>query len=1164
MHKPTANTFILVIFTTSALLLNSSCNKGNKDSNAPLFQLLDPATTGINFTNTVPENDTLNQFSYHYLFNGSGVAAGDINNDGLPDLVFTGNEVPSKIYLNKGDFKFEDITTKSGFVTSGWMSGVTMADVNNDGYLDIYVCKSGPEKSLDSKRNYLFINNKNLTFTERSAEFGLNDHGNATQAAFFDMDNDGDLDMYMGNHADRFWSDINVPFNRKLHMDEHNQQHLYRNDGGKFTDVSDAAGVMAMGYCLSATAGDFNRDGFTDLYVCNDYHIPDYFYLNNGDGTFTESFSKYFKHSSTNSMGSDAADYNNDGWLDLITLDMLADNPTRYMELGGPKDYDFVQLATKNGYGLQYMRNNLQTNRGNGHFSDLGYLNGVARTDWSWSPLFADYDNDGNTDLFITNGYYRDVTNQDFQLFSNRKLQQTGQYVMHKEILEKLPFERLSNFALKNDGNYHFENITESWGLDAPTLGTGSAYADLNNDGQLDLILCNQGDPAQIYKNNGSKGHWLKLKFKGSKNNVFGIGCKVFAELGNGTRVCEMQSTHGYQSSSEPMIHIGLGESETVKSLVVVWPGGAFQDLKNVKANETLVLDEKNAGGIYTYKNNQEYTFEDITGQTGLEFTHADEENPDFKREPLLPHRFTRLGPGAATGDVNGDGLSDVFISNARGSEGCKLFLQLPGGKFKLGPSQPWARNFETDILGCLIFDADADGDNDIYTIGGGSEFQWPSDKYKHRIFTNNGKGEFTENPGALPNIQCSGSCATAGDYDNDGDLDLFVAGRLNPGFYPSLDIRSYLLRNDNGKFTDVTPFVAPILQKPGMICAAVFMDYNNDSKLDLVVTGEWMSIAFLQNTGDKFVHHSALGTMEIPGWYNSLLPIDIDNDGDLDLIAGNKGENSFIQAHNEEPLKIYWTDLDKNGIEDFWMSYTRGGKEYPIYQLDEMGKVFPGFISKKFTTYKDFAGKTVEDIFGYENMGKNMLKASNFASVLLKNNGSSFEMIPLPRLAQAGPIYGLAAMDFDGNGFLDVLGIGNSFSPRVTHGRDDAFNGFALYNSKGELTYSDGYSNGFIVPGDAKSLVILPWNGDHAMIVANQNDSRSLEFTLKTPQKFLAAKGTEYKAIVKLKNGSSRIENMTYGSGYLSSSQPGVWVNSNISEVTFVSSVGTTRIVRP
>lgn len=1149
------------------MIVNQSCGDKENKTEAKIFELVQPENSGIDFTNIVPENDTLNQFTYHYLFNGNGVAAGDINNDGLTDLVFSGNAVPAKLYLNKGDFKFEDITQKAGLKTSGWMSGITMADVNNDGFIDIYISRSGPQNNIDAKRNLLFINNKNTTFTEKAKEWGVDDPGNATQAAFFDYDNDGDLDMYMGNHADRFFSDVNVPFTRNLHLDIHNQQHLYRNDGSKFTDVSEEAGIKSMGYCLSASVGDFNRDGFSDIYVCNDYHVPDYYFVNNGDGTFTESFNTYFKHSSTNSMGSDAADYNNDGWLDLMTLDMLADDPKRFMELGGPKDYDFIQLSLKNGYGHQVMKNNLQTNRGNGYFSDLAYLNGVAKTDWSWSPLFCDFDNDGLTDLFITNGYYRDVTNQDFQLFSNRKLQQTGQYALHKEILEKLPFERLSNFAYKNKGDYKFESVAEAWGLDDPTLSSGSAYADLNNDGRMDLIVCNQGDKAQLYKNIGTEGNWLKIKFKGNKNNKNGIGCKVMAELETGTRICEMQTTHGYQSCSEPVIHIGAGQQEKVKSLTIIWPGGAFEKLTDVTTNQVITADESKAAGTFAFSNEATYTFEELTASLGLDYVHKDGDNPDFKREPLLPHRFTRLGPGLASGDVNGDGLSDLFVtgSNAKESAGGRLYIQTADAKFKPSSSQPWASIHDVDMLGCLIFDADADGDNDIYMSAGGSEYQWPSDKYKHKIYINNGTGAFTEKADALPkDLNSSGSCATAGDYDNDGDLDLFVAGRLSPGNYPSLDIRSYLLRNDRGTFTDVTDYLAPLLKKPGMICAASFMDYNNDNKLDLVVAGEWMSIAFLQNTGDKFIFQGSLGTSEMPGWYNSILPVDIDNDGDLDLIAGNKGENSFIQARMEEPLKIYWTDLDNNGTTDLWMSYTRNSKDFPLFQLDEMGKAYPTFINPKFTTYADFSGKTVQEIFGTENSAKNQLRANNFSSLLLKNNGSNFEIIHLPRLAQAGPIYGLAAMDCDGNGFLDVLGVGNSGSPRVTHGRDDALNGITLMNTKGNLTAVDGYSNGFVVPGDAKSLVLMPSANGRAYAVASQNNGKMLSFALKASKKFFAAKGTEFKAIVKLKNGSSRIENLTYGSGYLSCSQPGVWADASVSQVTFTDSKGNSRTVKP
>ena len=1142
------------------LLAVQSCGKKDGQDGDVIFELTKPEETGINFVNTIPENDSLNQFTYHYLFNGNGVAAGDLNNDGLPELIFTGNEKPAAIYLNKGDFKFEDITQKSGLKTQYWMSGVSLVDVNNDGFQDIYICRSGPSKNRDRKRNLLFINNGNLTFTEKAAAWGVDDPGNATCATFFDMDNDGDMDMYLGNHADRFFADIATRFTPSLHMDEISQQHLFRNDGSKFTDISEQAGVKAMGYCLSATASDFNRDGLVDLYVCNDYHVPDYYYINNGDGTFKNEFSTYFKHSSNNSMGADAADYNKDGWMDLLTVDMLPEDPRRFGLLAGPKKYDFFTTALRNGYGYQYMHNALQTNF-NGHFSDLAYLNGIARTDWSWSPLFADYDNDGNTDLFITNGYYRDVTNMDFMLFQDRKAKQLKQDVSHKEILEKLPFEKLTNYAYKNMGNYRFSNVTQQWGLDEPTLSSGSTYADLNSDGKLDLVICNQGDLVHVYKNVGPEKNYLRVKCKGGKeNNRFGIGCKFLVETDSGQQIMEMQQSRGYQSATEPLLHIGLGDLSSVKKLTVIWPNGKFQTLPSVKSNQVLEVDEKNAGGKWDFSIKNEMVFEDMTKAIGLDFIHTDGDNPDFKREPLLPHRYTMQGPGSATGDVNGDGLTDLLITNARESNGTRLYLQTPDGKLRQGNSQPWTSMNNVDVLGCLIFDADADGDNDVYLSAGGSEYGFPNPAYKHRLYINDGKGNFSEKTNALPDLISSGACVAAGDIDGDGDLDLFVGGRLKPGFYPEVGIRSYLLQNNKGAFVDVTEFAAPDLYQPGMICAAVFADYNNDNKMDLIVSGEWMPIAFLANNGSKLVNQTGeAGTVEIPGWYNSLMAVDIDNDEDLDIIAGNKGYNSFFQPTAENNLKIYWADLDKNGNTDFWLSYTKDRKEYPIYQLDEMGEAYPLFMNKKFTTYSEFAGKTVQEIFGAENLQKNSMRASEFNSLLLRNNGGAFGIEPLPRLAQSGPIYGITTADVDGNGFLDIIGVGNSDAPRVQHGRDDAFNGFVLMNNNGKsFQFKSGVENGFMVPGDAKSLVWLDIPGKSLGLIATQNKTAAKAFRLtKRNLKFLAAPAKAAKALVSLKNGGTRMENMNYGWGYLSASRPGVWMDENVKSVQFIDVYG-------
>lgn len=1147
---PLTNAFLLLLICSITTI---SCSNDESDQTV-LFELTKPEETGINFVNTVPENDTLNQFTYHYLFNGNGVATGDLNNDGLPEIIFTGNNKPAVLYLNKGDFTFEDITQKAGLKTSHWMSGISLADVNNDGYLDIYICRSGPDKNKDRKRNLLFINNKNLTFTEKAAEWGVDDPGNATCATFFDMDNDGDLDMYLGNHANRFFADIATPFTPSLHKDETSQQHLFRNDGNTYKDVSESAGVNAMGYCLSATASDFNKDGFIDLYICNDYHVPDYYFINNGNGTFSNRFDDFFKHSSINSMGADAADYNKDGWMDLFTVDMLSEDPRRYGLLKGPDKFEYYNTSQKNGYGQQYMRNNLQTNF-NGHFSDLAYLNGIARTDWSWSPLFADFDNDGSTDLFITNGYYRDVTNMDFMLFQNRKFQQLKQQVSHQEILEKLPFEKISNYAYKNLGNYQFSNVTQQWGLDEPSLSTGSTYADLNADGKLDLIICNQGEVASVYKNIGSSNNYLRIKCKGeSKNNKFGIGCKLLIESDSGTQIYEMQTSRGFQSSSEPVIHVGLGNATSLKKLIIIWPNKEFQILKDVSCNQILELDEKNASGKWNFNPAIQTVFEDITQQTQLDFLHRDGDDPDFKFETLIPNRYTMQGPGSATGDINGDGLTDLLITNAKGSRGPVMYLQSTNATFSVAPSQPWRAMNDVDVLGCLIFDADRDGDNDIFMSSGGNEYPFDSPKYKHRLFINNGTGNFTEAPNAIPNLNSSGSCVVAGDIEGDGDLDLFVGGRINARKYPDVNIRSYLLVNNKGTFTDITEYAAPDLYQAGMVSTAIFCDYNNDNKMDLIVSGEWMPVAFLLNNGNKLVNQTgATGTVGFSGWFNSLLAVDIDNDKDLDIIAGNKGMNSFLKATPEEPLKVYWTDLDGSGNIDFWLSYTKNGKEYPVHSLEDMLLAYPLFMNKRFTDYNAFAGKTLTEVFGTENLNKQSMKATEFNSLLLRNNSGVFSIENLPRLAQSGPIYGMTAADIDENGFMDVMGIGNSFSPRIQYGRDDALDGFILMNNGKTLNFSNGIENGFYVPGDAKSLVWIDFNGKSLCLVANRNNERSKIFNLKNKKlSFKPAPALASKAIIELKNGSSRIENLSPGSGYLSASRPGVWVNNQVKSVQF------------
>ncbi len=1135
----------------------SNCSDSNSDSNEEtIFESISADESGIKFINIVPENDSLNQFTYHYLFNGAGVAMGDINNDGLNDLYFASNSGSSALYLNKGDFKFEDITLSSGVGTNQWMTGVYMVDINNDGLLDIYVCSSGPSKSPEKKKNKLFINKGNLKFSEESEKWNLANSGNTSCAAFFDFDADGDLDVYIGNHAEKYWSDINVPFQKTLKMDPTSRQQFLRNDGNTFTDITESAGMLAMGYCLSATPADYNGDGLMDLYVCNDYHIPDYFYINQGNGTFSDQCNSSFKHISNNSMGSDVSDVNNDGRIDLLTLDMLPESPKRFMTLLGPRDYDFVTVSKKNNYGKQYMKNVLQINMGDGKFSDQSYLYGIARTDWSWSPLFCDFNNDGFQDLFVTNGYYRDVTNLDFVLYQNRKEQTKGGKVTHKEVLEKLPFEKLVNYLYINNNGQGFSNKALEAGTSEPTLSTGSAYGDLNNDGQIDLVVCNQGDVPLIYKNKIATDNFFNLKIK-SKSNKSTEGTKVFVKDKSQIRLFEKSPIKGYLSSSDQLIHIGFNRENPVEFIEIVLLNGKVKklnanELKQGKTTE-IDIDQFNSGKselLVLSKSKHALLIEE--NEDVLSFKHEDQETPDFKREPLLPHRFTMLGPGLTTGDVNNDGLLDAFIGNASGSSGSKLYLQQKNGKFTLATSQPW-KNLTADITGSLLFDMDNDGDLDLYVAAGGSEFSWPNSNYLHHLYENKGQGNFIEKTGGLPKVIGSSSSVTAGDYDNDGDLDLFVAGRVLPNYYPIVEIRSYLLRNDKGKFTDVTESVVPDLFMPGMISEAIFTDYNNDNKLDLMLVGEYTPIVFMKNVGGKFVNATEeVGTIKYSGWYNSIAPIDIDNDGDLDYVVGNKGTNSFICARQSEPVTIYWADVDKNGRHDFFLSYLKNGQEYPMYQMDEMVVAFPSFLNKKFTNYTAFGGQTMLDIFGEENLKENRMFANEFQHLLLINNGGAFSVNPLPFESQLGPINGMQVADINQDGYDDILCIGNNSYTRVTHGPDDALYGGVLMNSAGKLSWKNGTDIGFNVSGDGRALGWVNQPNNDIRFIATQNNAKAKVFKSNKPFKYVKAPSKASYAICETKNGNKKKVYLGYGSGYLTCSYPGVLNNPSIKAIVF------------
>lgn len=1145
-------------FVILGFMMLHSCGNSDESINSEdaLFERIDADVSGVTFKNMVPESDSMNQFNYHYFFNGAGVGMGDINNDGLNDLYFASNSGSSKLYLNKGDFKFEDITESAGVGTNQWMTGVSMVDVNNDGLLDIYVCSSGPSKDPKKKANKLFINLGNLKFKEASQEWGVANEGNTSCATFFDFDRDGDLDLYVGNHAQKYFSDINVPFKKTMELNETSQQFFYRNDGNKFTDITTSAGMMAGGYCLSATAGDFNSDGLIDLYVCNDYHVPDFYYINQGDGTFKDECFTSFKHISNNSMGSDAADVNNDGLLDFMSLDMLPELPERFMTIMGPRDYEYVTISYRNNYGRQYMKNVLQINQGNNKFSDLSYLYGVARTDWSWSPLFCDFNDDGLQDLFITNGYYRDVTNLDFVQYQNRKEQTKGEKVTHKEVLDRLPIEKIQNYFYLNTGKGML-NIAQSGGTPELSLSTGSAYGDLNGDGRPDLVVCNQDEEPFIYKNKNTKNGFQNIQLFSSKKKS-PIGSKVYVKGKDDLRVFEYQSTRGYLSSSDPEIHIGLGD-KSVKDFefYLVTSAGKMSKIKP-QDNNTWKIDIELSSEEFELNKifNVQSSLMKYVGNLG-NFKHQEQETPDFKREPMLPHRFTMMGPGMASGDVNGDRLDDIFVGNAAGSSGSSLMIQGSNGKFSPSSSQPW-KSIQADVTGCLFFDFDGDKDLDLYVAVGGSEFAWPSNKYNHKLYENNGKGNFTDVSNKLPSVIGSSSSVAAADYDNDGDLDLFVAGRVLPAVYPVLEIRSYLLKNQGGKFIDATQTDAPDLYMPGMINEAIFTDYNNDNLPDLMLVGEYTPVVFMKNSGGKFINATKeTGTFDYSGWFNSICPIDIDNDGDLDYVVTNKGNNSFIQSRKNEPISIYWADVDKNSRLDFFLSYQTGGKEYPLYQMDEMAMAFPSFLGKKFPSYSSYTGKTMEEIFGAENLSQNKMFANTFSHLLLVNNGGVFTVSDLPWNAQIGPITGILAIDVDANGFDDLVCIGNNSYTRVTHGPDDAQNGMILLNSSNGMTVSGGVGNGFYVPGDGRGLVWYEKANQKLGIAASQNNDFVKLFDPNAEMKFLRAPSNAVNATLILKDGTKKSSYIGRGSGYYSSKTPGIVINKLVKSVIWTDKNG-------
>ena len=1094
-------------------------------SGEPLFTLMDEKSTGIFFLNEIRENDSLNVMRYEYLYNGAGLGIADFNNDGLNDIFFSGNTGPNKLFLNNGNLKFTNITKKAQVAGNGtWSTGVSIADVNGDGLMDIYVCHSGKYDDPEQLKNELFINQGIKdgvpVFKEMAKEYGLDASGTqSTQAVFFDYDKDGDLDMFLLNHSNHTYNPFLNTRKTRLTPNFNFGNRLFRQDRDAnghihFTDVTLSAGIVnnALNFGLSVTVSDVNKDGWPDIYTSSDYSEKDCFYVNNRDGTFTESLEKSFAHISKYSMGSDIADYNNDGRPDVLTLDMLPEDNHRQKLLKGPDEYDQYHLLLDSGYYHQQMRNMLQLNEGMDEtgtlrFSEIGQLAGVSNTDWSWAGLFADFDNDGWKDLFISNGYLRDFTDLDFLKYTvaDAKVEaakQGHQHFQTYDLVRRMPSNKLSNYIFQNNHDLSFSNVSANWGLNKPTISNAAAYADLDNDGDLDLVICNNNEPAMVYRNNESelrKNHYIKLRLSGEGLNTKAFGAKATLTTRDGmSQYEELYPVRGYQSSMVPELLFGFPKEQEILQLLIVWPDGKETLLKNVAPDQTLELKQSDAS---LPKENLAVTsphkkiFTDVTATSGISFRHLENDFIDFKDEVLLPYQLSKEGPALAKADVNGDHLEDVFIGGAIGQSG-KLYLQIPGGKFVQAVNQPWNADSNSEEVNAIFFDADQDGDMDLYVASGGNEYADQSPEYQDQLYINDGKGNFSRAKNVLPPMLSSKFAIAAGDFDNDGDMDLFIGGRGMPGSFP-LASRSYLLRNDskNGviRFTDVTGEVCKDLREPGMVKAAVWADINHDHYPDLLIAGDWMPVMLFQNNSGKLVDISAkAGLAHLNGMWGSITAADVNKDGKMDFILGNCGYNNQFKASPKQPMTMYVADFDDNGSLDPIICYYIQGKSYPMASRDELlDQIAP--LKRKFIKYSDYADATIEDIFPEEKIKQaKKYTCEELASGILYNQGNNqFSFKPLPLPAQFSKVFGAVVDDFDKDGLADILLSGNFYPYRTQLGQCDASLGVLFKGTGQSFEAVDPAVSDCYIGGDVRGMVeIKNGSGEKLIIIAKNNDA--------------------------------------------------------------------------
>ena len=1073
---------LYIISISFALLLG--CKEDSVQETNQVFSLLSSAETHINFENPIVETKDINIYKYGYLYNGGGVGLGDINNDGLPDVYLSSTQGKDKLYLNKGNFEFEDISTNSGIdAFNGYKAGVNIIDINNDGWNDIYVCRQGMNNNRDEIRNLLFINNKDNTFTESAKEYGIDDNGYGTQAGFFDLENDGDLDLYIINHPGEFEQPLPLMISKVNNPTHDRSDRLYRNDGGKYVDITEEAGILNYGYGLGLALGDLNQDGFIDIYVANDFNPHDYYYVNQGNGTFRESLKDFFPHCSYFSMGCDLVDLNNDKALDLFVVEMLSESNKRQKTNMAPMDMDRFSYMVNQGLHYQYMRNNMHLNNGNGYFSDIAYYCGLDKTDWSWGTLFGDYDNDGDEDLIVVNGYLNDTQDKDFSKKTNKLAEKYNNRLTYDQIAPLLQSTPIRNYAFENIGELKFKKVSSEWGFNLKGFSNGVATGDLDNDGDLDVVINNINQEASVYKNNTNSTNFVGVRLIGPKDNLAGLGATLELTTNKKTRYKQFQISRGFQSSVDHRIHFGIAQDEIIENLSIKWPDGNYQTFKPKRGEYNEVVYEATNARIQVDPPNP--LFVEYTGKS-IDYKHVENYYDDYKREVLLPHQLSQLGPCLSKGDINGDGLEDIFVGGANQYSG-KIFIQTASERF-IEKSNPI---FEDDRImedvASELFDVDGDGDLDLYVGSGGNQFPVESKMYQDRLYLNDGSGNFSKTDSSLPDLRISTGCVVSQDFDSDGDLDLFVGSRLIPGQYP-LASQSYLLENDNGTYKNVTEEIAPDFSNAGMVTSAIWTDYNQDGSIDLITVGEWTDILFYKHENDNFTLDKGAMEGRQVGWWNTIEEADLDNDGDNDYVVGNLGLNYKYQASNEKPFVVYSNDFDDNGSLDIVLGYHSVDKLYPVRGLQCSSEQIPE-IKEKFPTYEKFGESTIEDIYGDKIKESLTLEANEFASIILRNENGKFIKEYLPFEAQLAPIKDIEIINLNNDDYLDIIVAGNWFVAEIETPRADNGTGLVLMGSK-DNNYDplSVKESGLFANGDVRKTKILNKKETPMLIIGNNN----------------------------------------------------------------------------